>query len=353
MITMEVSNELLFFFSALGAFNGFLLGLYFAIIKKPKHISNIFLGTMLIFMSIRIGKSVLFYFNENLAYGYLQFGLTACLFIGPFLYFYFRSLYSTHQKNIHYWQKHLAILVPLMLVVNVVFPFEQNIDLWRPYFIDIIYLVWFGYMILCLPYIYHFLNPLIRNEISLTSQTLWDISLFIGNFVIWAAFFFCGFTSYILGALLFSFMFYLMAFQLISWKKQRIKNDPTQEKYKNKKIDKNQAQFIIIKLEVLMKEDRQYINPNLKLIDLASDLNILPHTLSQLLNDNLGKSFSTFVNEYRIDHAKKILQNNVNLTLEAIGYDCGFNSKSTFFSTFKKMTGQTPSVYQKQTRTSS
>ncbi len=81
---MELSRELLFFFSALGAFNGIVLGLYFLFFAKPKHISNSFFGAFLLMLSIRVGKSVFFHFNTDLSFHYLQLGLTACFFIGPF-----------------------------------------------------------------------------------------------------------------------------------------------------------------------------------------------------------------------------------------------------------------------------
>ncbi len=344
---MEFSNELLFFFSALGAFNGFLLGLYFSFFKQPKHISNFFLGALLICMSIRIGKSVIFYFKHDLAFGYLQFGLTACLFIGPFLYFYFRSIYASAAKQKTYWRYHLMVLIPSILFVNFYFPFEHHVYLWRPYIIKSIYLVWVFYSLAAAPYVIKIFKSRNENNV-IDAQGIWDLSIYIGNLLIWAAFFFCGFTSYILGALLFSFMFYLLILQLVFRNRQDFNVTKTIEKYKDKKIDHHKAKAIISKLNEYVQEDQRFTNPSLKLADLAGAINELPHTISQILNDNMGKSFSQYINEYRIEAAKEILQKNTDFTLESIGYDCGFNSKSTFYSTFKKIVGCTPSAYQKQ-----
>ena len=94
-----------------------------------------------------------------------------------------------------------------------------------------------------------------------------------------------------------------------------------------------------------MLQEELFRNANLKSSDLAKKIHITTHQLSQLLNDNLGKNFSVFINEYRINAAKSMLNNNSKLTLEAIGYECGFNSKSTFFTTFKKFVGTTPSQF--------
>jgi AraC-like DNA-binding protein len=59
------------------------------------------------------------------------------------------------------------------------------------------------------------------------------------------------------------------------------------------------------------------------------------------------KNFYQFVNEYRVEAVKKMLANprRKNISIEAIGFDCGFNSKSTFFSVFKSITGMTPAQF--------
>ena len=94
-----------------------------------------------------------------------------------------------------------------------------------------------------------------------------------------------------------------------------------------------------------VQEKELYKNSNLKLSDLAETLKLSSHHLSQLLNDNEGKNFARYVNEFRIVEAQRMITSNSKLTLEAIGYECGFNSKSTFFTTFKAITGKTPSEY--------
>ncbi len=79
---------------------------------------------------------------------------------------------------------------------------------------------------------------------------------------------------------------------------------------------------------------------------MSEKLNIPKHHLTEVLNNTLGKNFFQFVNEYRVAAVKKQLDKPNNLySIEAIGYECGFNSKSTFFSVFKTLTGQTPKNY--------
>ncbi len=117
------------------------------------------------------------------------------------------------------------------------------------------------------------------------------------------------------------------------------------ERYANKKITNEHATSLTEKLEKIILEQELYKNPDLKLNDLAKKINISGHQLSQLLNDNLNKSFAVYLNEYRINEACKLITNDKGIKLEAIGYEVGFNSKSTFYAAFKKHRHTTPTTY--------
>jgi YesN/AraC family two-component response regulator len=97
-----------------------------------------------------------------------------------------------------------------------------------------------------------------------------------------------------------------------------------------------------------METEALYQNPDIKLKDLADKLNVSTHFLSQLLNDNLGQSFAQYINTLRVEESKDLIKNNHHFTLEAIGFEAGFSSKSSFYSTFKKITGVTPAMYKRQ-----
>lgn len=345
---MEFNQTLLFFFSALGAFNGLCLGFYFLFATKPKHISNRFLGILLLMMSVRIGKSVFLYFQPYLAYIYLQIGITACFFIGPFLYFYVKSVVKPN-SNVHKeWKYHLFILVPFILIIGILYPFETNLALWRPYVVYGTYLQWLAYILISGWVLRNELKLLITSPRALQTRQVWLLSIFLGNLLIWAAYFFTNFTYYIVGALTFSFLFYLLAFLVIATRKRNQNLFVPDQKYKDKKIASGEAVQLLEKLEQFMKTEEAFTNANLKSSDLAKEMQISVHQLSQLLNDNLGKSFPIFVNEHRIAKAQKMLASNQTLTLEAIGYECGFNSKSTFYTSFKKIVGSTPAQYKAQ-----
>jgi AraC-like DNA-binding protein len=110
----------------------------------------------------------------------------------------------------------------------------------------------------------------------------------------------------------------------------------------------------IIEFEKFIKTDKHYLDSNLSLDSVADNLNLNKSYLSRLINQELGISFTDYVNELRIDEAKRYLNNPdfENYTLVAIGLEAGFNSKTAFNSSFKKFVGMTPSEYKKSKRAS-
>ncbi|MBN2805422.1 MAG: AraC family transcriptional regulator [Prolixibacteraceae bacterium] len=98
--------------------------------------------------------------------------------------------------------------------------------------------------------------------------------------------------------------------------------------------------------------EKPYLNPDLNMTLLSEKLELPKYHLTEVLNKNLGKNFFQFVNEYRVEAVKKYLTDpKQNYSIEAIGYECGFNSKSTFFAVFKSTTGLTPKEFQQQNST--
>ena len=345
---MDINHQVLFLFSALGALNGFFLSFYTIFLSKKNNVFNYFLSALLFVLSIRILKSVFFYFNLNLSEIYIQIGLSACFLIGPFLYFYLKKTLDSNQKNKNNWFYQIIIFLIIIIIVGANYPYKKNPELWYNYFVKIIYLQWFIYIIFSYFLLKEEFLKLFSTKIKLDDIEVWRLSIFIGVSTIWLAYTIGSYTSYLVGALSFSFVFYLL---ILLWLYKRNKNSfffKTHIKYSNKKIDNLNAELIHVNLKKIMNEKELYTNPNLKLSDVSLQLNILPHTLSQFLNDNLKKSFPVFINEYRVKKAEEMLLTKAHLTIEAIGYECGFKSNSTFYSAFKKMKGITPAKFKKQ-----
>lgn len=110
-------------------------------------------------------------------------------------------------------------------------------------------------------------------------------------------------------------------------------------------------------LEELMKDIDKYMHSSepfmdteLTIIDLAMELDAHPRRISTAINMICHQNFNAYVNQFRIRKAEKLLENQeyTHLSVEGIGNEVGFHSKSAFYSAFKKFTGTTPSKYKEK-----
>jgi AraC-like DNA-binding protein len=104
------------------------------------------------------------------------------------------------------------------------------------------------------------------------------------------------------------------------------------------------------KIKDLIIKNKLYLEPLLSMEDIADELRMSKSYISKLINSYSDYNFSDFVNSLRVEQAKKFLSNDEfsNYTIVAIGLECGFNSKSTFYSAFKKFTSETPTTFRAQ-----
>ncbi len=115
---------------------------------------------------------------------------------------------------------------------------------------------------------------------------------------------------------------------------------------------RNQKNTTIEALDHFVVAQKNYLDPQLTLEKTAQELNLSTGHLSKLINTKLQQSFKDYLNSLRVEEAKSYLQNPdfSHYTLVAIGLEAGFNSKSAFNASFKKVTGLTPSQFKSQTR---
>ncbi|MCZ8156345.1 MAG: helix-turn-helix domain-containing protein [Leptospira sp.] len=104
------------------------------------------------------------------------------------------------------------------------------------------------------------------------------------------------------------------------------------------------------KLNHLMSVERYYRNDDIGLADLAKELSVSQHQLSEYLNGHLGKNFFQVINAFRIKEAKELCHSAPEKTILSIAYEVGFPSKSTFYDAFKKETGMSPTEFRKLKR---
>lgn len=119
------------------------------------------------------------------------------------------------------------------------------------------------------------------------------------------------------------------------------------EKYKTNKVSVEECKRLTEKLERVMHKQKPYTNPNLKIADLAATIGTSAHTLSYLFNQYLNRNYYDYINDYRIEEFKQLVNKDeyARYTLSALAELCGFSSRASFFRYFKKATNITPNEY--------
>lgn len=120
-----------------------------------------------------------------------------------------------------------------------------------------------------------------------------------------------------------------------------------EQKYVKSALAAEHAERLVRKLHNAMAKDLLYRDANLSLSQLSQHIGSSTNYVSQTLNEHMSQSFFHFLNSWRIKEAKMLLAKG-NDTILNIAYDVGFNSRSAFYTAFKKHTGITPSQYRAQ-----
>ena len=121
----------------------------------------------------------------------------------------------------------------------------------------------------------------------------------------------------------------------------------TAVKYKKSSLEETISGKYAASLELHMKNDKPYLDPEITLQKLSENLKIPQHHLSQIINEKLKTNYYAFLSAYRVEEAVKLMHEpvNSNKTLIEISMMAGFQSKSVFNKIFKEITGFTPKEY--------
>lgn len=335
---MILSEHLLFFFSALGAFNGLALALYLWFADKTS-VPQRYLALLILMVSIRTGKSVAFYFLPDTPALVMQAGLSACMLIGPGLYFFTRTSLYTLAALGRFELFHGSLLVIVALALNLLWPYASHADIWHGPIVSTVNWLWLAYLIVSTA-----LLVLQRHRLPTGSAKGLLLTVTTGLWLIWLAYFTSGFTSYIVGAMSFSFVLYLCV--VVAWARRQ--GQVPVEPYQDRRISAAKAATELQALADLMARERLYLDPGLSLVRVSRRLGLPQARLSQLLNDNNGTSFKQYVAQLRVIETQRLLAQEPNQTLEAIAEAAGFQSMSTFYAAFKKACHCTPAVYRER-----
>lgn len=141
-----------------------------------------------------------------------------------------------------------------------------------------------------------------------------------------------------------------LVFYFVSYKLMKANWKPVEKngKYHGSSLDEDLIPDYISQLNNSITGEKLFLDPKLRLDDLANKIGISKHHLSQLLNQQLNISFFDFINKHRVEEAKKLIIDHPEYTLLQVAYDSGFNNKTSFVNAFKKFSNLTPSKFRDQ-----
>jgi AraC-like DNA-binding protein len=124
-------------------------------------------------------------------------------------------------------------------------------------------------------------------------------------------------------------------------------SEPDIKKYQRSGLRQGDVADYVNKIRKYMVIEKPYLDRELTIYNLSDQLRIPRHILSEVINEHMGMNFYNLVNEYRVNEVKVRMKGDEmkHLTILAIAFDSGFNSKSSFNTIFKEKTGQTPSEF--------
>jgi AraC-like DNA-binding protein len=120
---------------------------------------------------------------------------------------------------------------------------------------------------------------------------------------------------------------------------------PSRPKYAASGLSGEESEKLWTKVLGTMTREKPFLNENFDLAELAARLSVPRSHLSQVVNERSGAGFPEFVNRYRVDEAVRLLGDPeaTHFTIEAIGYEVGFRSRSGFYGAFRRLRDETPS----------
>ncbi|MCP4138266.1 MAG: AraC family transcriptional regulator [bacterium] len=131
--------------------------------------------------------------------------------------------------------------------------------------------------------------------------------------------------------------------EFLHWFRKKIKK----KRYERSLIEGLNLETLRTRLTELMEEEKLFYDEDLTLQKLAEHLSISSHQLSEFLNNQLKINFSTYINRFRVEEAKKILLLEPDRSILSTAFAVGFNTKSVFYDAFSKFTGMSPVKYRK------
>ncbi|WP_298515176.1 AraC family transcriptional regulator [uncultured Kordia sp.] len=360
---MQIDISFLSILDILTASTAFMLGLLFFTIKSENRKANLFLGLFLWSISIQLVNGIVFdyYEEEDLEFTFLLFD--PILFILLFLFFY---LNTTINKTINKW--YYILFIP-GVIHNISINVEALDEVFADYY-DLI-LVFYFVEILLLVYVFrilrnhkkkisNFYSELEFKSLSWLKSILIAILLFHFILIVegitgveeaenelWEGIF--QFSAVVLLLFTVYWIGYNGFSQPEIFKQYLFQREDSEAETTNKNQDfSKELQKKYEEIVAIISTEKLYTNPKLNLKTLSIALEMKERELSKVINHCSDSNFYNFINKFRVEEFKRLLQSPKAKQLSILGLsqEAGFSSKSTFYNTFKTLEGMTPKQYE-------
>jgi AraC-like DNA-binding protein len=374
--------DLFSLFILLGCVQGLILAYFFLTHSKGSNLPNLFLGILILGMSVIISDVWLGYTNYMFQVLWLvDFSEPLNLLLAPMAYLYIKTGINQRTNRwtwLHFLPAGIYFLYMCMLIYpqSLAFKYNANLGSFHPE-IDRIPSTGYGSEWMFFPkwhindltfismLCYNIAGGLfLRNAFKRSQQSFfargnsslsWYRNLYLQLLLLVIIFFVVRKTfPHDLGdhfiAACISLIIYITSFNVLrrSLFFQET-NARTPRKYEKSSLTAEIQSTTLTKLEEIMTREKPFLDAGFSMPALSKRLGISTHHLSQILNEELKQSFFDYVGSYRIKEAQHLLTDDEcsHIKIEEIGQMVGYNSKSAFNTAFRKITGSTPSEYKK------
>jgi len=352
-----------------GVLQGLLLGILLIALNWIKNKHTFYLGVFLVLYALQRIPHILAEVNAFETYPELfLMPITFLWFIYPLFFIYTQRVSILEDEKTKYWLLYPGFLFYIFQLYIYFLPFETKVEIAAEAWFSACFFVGisFGWCVAIwnLKLISNHKIE-VNNQFSMTryrelrwARTFLIVSV-VGSMIylfqhflldknMYSRVFFLIFDLFIIYWVSFHGVAQLSVNSLLSEKAmfEKLPEDLTAQHSVVPNSDKNYTE-LMEQIDDYMANSEAFIKSDLSIIDLASELNKHPKLISTTINSVRNQNFNSYVNHYRVKKAIALLRSNhnLNLSIEGIGNEVGFRSKSSFYKAFKKVAGTTPTEY--------
>lgn len=309
-------------FCGVGLIQGLAMAAYLWHRDKKYYLPTTFLSLALTGLAFRLAKSIFIFLPVEFPLVGLVPGALGLWTIGPSLY-----LFMTTTGNNTFRYRYLFHYVPAVVIMLIGLTGSRDLVI-STYYWGVAH--GFVYVALCFPFV--------RRERTPSRNIVKDFYLGVAGIMTMFAIqaLISGIEIYSIGSIIAVAWMYVLSYRIAV---NPVFFQSRQHKHTAEEED------ICLRTERIIREQKIYRKKGLTLAELSLISGIPSYLISKAINKKYGTNFNEYINQFRIEEVKSLLESKPSLTVEAMADEVGFSSTSTFYASFKKLMGTTPHQY--------